>query len=162
SNSPTYDAFHRWVDRVVTEAVQERRFVAAHADLSRERIKAIMQPVPVIAKGLSARNAQTGEIEEGADENPVASLLIPGGLMMLMFMMVLVGSTPLMQGVVEEKMQRIAEVLLGSVQPFQLMMGKLLGMVGVSLTLAVVYLGGAYWAAYRYDVVQFIPLDVLL
>ncbi len=41
-----------------------------------------------------------------------------------------------MQGVVEEKMQRIAEVLLGSVRPFQLMLGKLLGMTGVSLTIA--------------------------
>ena len=40
-----------------------------------------------------------------------------------------------MQGVVEEKMQRIAEVLLGSVPPFELMLGKLLGMVGVSLTI---------------------------
>jgi len=31
-------------------------------------------------------------------------------------MLVLVGATPLMQAVVEEKMQRIAEVLLGSIR----------------------------------------------
>jgi len=42
------------------------------------------------------------------------------------------------------------------------MLGKLLGMVGVSLTLAAVYLGGAYWAAYRYDFAQFIPTSLLL
>jgi ABC-2 type transport system permease protein len=45
---------------------------------------------------------------------------------------------------VEEKMQRISEVLLGSVGPFQLMLGKLLGTVGVATTLAVVYLGSAF------------------
>ena len=45
--------------------------------------------------------------------------------------------------VIEEKMQRIAEVLLGSVRPFELMLGKLLGMVAVSITLSAVYLGGA-------------------
>ena len=78
---------------------------------------------------------------EAPDQNPVIALLLPGGLVVLMFMMVLVGATPLMQGVVEEKMQRIAEVLLGSIRPFGLMLGKLIGTVGVSLTLAGVYLG---------------------
>jgi ABC-type Na+ efflux pump permease subunit len=56
------------------------------------------------------------------------------------------GSSPLMQSVLEEKMHRIAEVLLGSVTPFQLMMGKLLGMVGVSLTVVTIYLLGAFYA----------------
>ena len=52
-------------------------------------------------------------------------------MMMLMLMVVMVGASPLVQSVLEEKMQRIAEVLLGSIPPFQLMMGKLLGTVGV-------------------------------
>ena len=62
----------------------------------------------------------------------------------------------------EEKIQRIAEVLLGSVRPFQLMMGKLLGIVGVSLTLVAVYLAGAYWAAERFDFADLIPVDLLV
>ena len=82
--------------------------------------------------------------------------------MILMFMVVLMCATPLMQGVVEEKMQRIAEVLLGSVQPFPLMMGKLLGMAGVSLTIAAVYLGGAYWAAHHYGFAEYVGIDLLL
>jgi len=67
-----------------------------------------------------------------------------------------------MQGVVEEKIQRIAEVLLGSVSPFQLMMGKLLGLVGVSLTMSGVYLGGGYWLAHHYGFARFVPVDLLL
>jgi len=47
-------------------------------------------------------------------------------------------------------MQRIAEVLLGSVSPTQLMMGKLFGTVGVSLTIVVMYLAGGY-AAMKYS-----------
>jgi ABC-2 type transport system permease protein len=66
-----------------------------------------------------------------------------------------------MQGVVEEKMQRIAEVLLGSVEPFDLMMGKLLGLVGVSVTLAVVYLSGGYWALNHYGYGDLISIEVL-
>ena len=77
--------------------------------------------------------------------------------MMLMFMAVMISATPLMQSVVEEKMQRIAEVLLGSVRPFDLMLGKLLGMTGVSLTITAVYLGGVYWAARYYGFAEYIP-----
>ena len=51
-----------------------------------------------------------------------------------MYFMILVGASPAMQGVVEEKQQRISEVLLGSISPFGLILGKLLGVVAVALT----------------------------
>src|SRR5262249_53686867 len=101
------------------------------------------------------------------EEDKALSLLVPFGFLMLMFMVIMVGATPLMQGVVEEKMQRIAEVLLGSVSPFQLMMGKLLGTVGVSLTLVAVYLGGAYIfalkseAAQKYGFIEHLPVELI-
>jgi ABC-2 type transport system permease protein len=39
-----------------------------------------------------------------------------------------------MRGVMEEKMNRIAEVIISSVKPFQLMMGKIIGIAAVGLT----------------------------
>jgi ABC-type Na+ efflux pump permease subunit len=48
----------------------------------------------------------------------------------------------MLNSVMEEKTQRIAEVLLGSIKPFQFMLGKLIGGIGVSLTSTVVYLVG--------------------
>jgi ABC-2 type transport system permease protein len=115
-----------------------------------------MQPVPVVVKGLSEIDRQTGAIAEAKDENPAVSILAPAALMILMFMLLLVGSTPAMQGVVEEKMQRIAEMVLGSIRPFELMIGKLLGLMGVSLTLSALYLGAAYWAAEHYEVADLV------
>ncbi|HEV3006064.1 MAG TPA: ABC transporter permease [Pirellulales bacterium] len=159
SNSPTYDAFQHWAEPIVNDAVKSSRF--ATAGLSADLVTAAARPVPMVAKGLTKRNAQTGEFEEGRDENPIVSVLVPGGLLMLMFMLILIGSTPLMQGVVEEKMQRIAEVLLGSIRPFDLMLGKLLGLVGVSVTLAAVYLSGAYWAARHHGYAEFVSVEVL-
>ncbi len=117
--------------------------------------------MPLVTKGLTRRNTASGRFDEARDENAIASMLVPGGLLMLMFMLILIGSTPLMQGVVEEKMQRIAEVLLGSIRPFDLMLGKLLGLVGVSVTLAAVYLSGAYWAARHYGYAEFVSVEVL-
>ena len=82
--------------------------------------------------------------------------------MMLMLMVVMVGASPLVQSVLEEKMQRIAEVLLGSIPPFQLMMGKLLGTVGVSLTISAVYLGGTYAALSYLGYANFFPTHLLV
>ena len=121
-----------------------------------------MAKVPVESKGLARLDPKTGEIEDASEQSKVASFLVPFVLLMLMFMVVLMGATPLMQGVVEEKMQRIAEVLLGSVSPFGLMMGKLLGMAAVSLTITGVYLGGAYWAALHYGFAEHVPPALLL
>jgi ABC-2 type transport system permease protein len=160
SNSPTYDVFPRWLEMALSGAIHEARGV--QAGLSPAKLRLILQPVPLLSRNLSIRDPKTGAIVDGSVENPIVAIAIPGGLMILMFMMVIIGATPLMQGVVEEKMQRIAEVLLGSVRPFELMMGKLLGMVGVSLTLAAVYLGAAYWAAHRYHVANLIPVEILV
>ena len=177
TNSPTFDAFPAWLASVVSDAVEQKRTkepVARLSDsvpdsrtkeligrsLTVDQLNLTLQKVAPVTKGLSIRTA-TGEIVDGPDDNKIAAFLVPLGLMMLMFMMVLVGATPLMQGVVEEKMQRIAEVLLGSVQPFELMMGKLLGMTGVSLTLATIYLGGTYAAAVHFEFAKHITIDLL-
>jgi ABC-2 type transport system permease protein len=157
SNSPTNQDFSQWADAVINEAVHNQR--AAKLGVSPEQLKATLQPVPLLSKGLSKRNAR-GEIED-TPEDRIASFLVPAGLMMLMFIIVLVGATPLMQGVVEEKMQRIAEVLLGSVQPFELMFGKLLGITGVSLTLAAIYLSGAFWAAHHYGFAEMFSVPLI-
>ncbi|CAN5161935.1 hypothetical protein BH10PLA2_BH10PLA2_26050 [soil metagenome] len=160
SNSPTYDEFFRWAEQVLNQGIWEER--CQKAGITSKQLAGIVQSVPLVVKSLATRNKITGEIEEGKDENQAASILIPGGLMTLMFLLILIGATPLMNGIVEEKMQRIAEVLLGSVRPFELMMGKLLGMVAVSITLSAVYLGGAYWAAHHYDLAHFIPGQLIV
>ena len=47
-------------------------------------------------------------------------------------------------------MSRISEVLLGSVTPFELMMGKLLGNAGIAMLLATLYVGGGFAVAAYY------------
>jgi ABC-2 type transport system permease protein len=74
---------------------------------------------------------------------------IPVGMMMILLFSVMSGAPQLLNSVIEEKMSRISEVLIGSVTPFELMMGKLIGSVAVSVLLAVVYVaGGASVANY--------------
>jgi ABC-2 type transport system permease protein len=145
-------SFDRWAQRAVNEVIQQRRFV--EKGVSQELVRQIQQPVWVRVKGLTRVNPATGAIEDASEESRVANMVLPAILIVLMYVMVLLGAMPAMQGVVEEKQQRIAEVLLGSVTPFQLMLGKLIGVVGVSLTVSAVYLGGGYAVAARYGLTE--------
>jgi ABC-2 type transport system permease protein len=53
---------------------------------------------------------------------------------MLIYIIMLIYGTMVMRGVMEEKISRIAEVMVSSVKPFQLMMGKIIGIGAVGLT----------------------------
>jgi ABC-2 type transport system permease protein len=56
------------------------------------------------------------------------------GLAMLVYMFIIFFGGQVMQGVSEEKTNRIIEVIVSSVKPFQLMMGKIIGVSLVALT----------------------------
>jgi ABC-2 type transport system permease protein len=161
SNRPTNQEFSRLIKAGVADQVPAIRFQEAHLSVPLAQVQEILQPVPMDLKGLMRRKPGTGEIEEATQVSLIAPVAVPIGLMMLMFMVVMMSATPLMQGVVEEKMQRIAEVLLGSVRPFDLMLGKLLGMTAVSLTITAVYLGGVYWAARYYGFAEYVSGGLL-
>lgn len=52
----------------------------------------------------------------------------------MIYMMMIIYGTQVMRGVTEEKTNRIAEVIVSSVKPFQLMTGKIIGIGAVGLT----------------------------
>lgn len=160
SNSPTYNEFYMWAWGVISRVVQLER--AKNINVTEINLKGILLPTIVGNKTLPRVNKITGAIEDGSDVNILISFFVPFGIVMLMFMVIMVGATPLMQGVVEEKMQRISEVLLSSAKPFQLMLGKLLGGVAVSLLLGSVYLLGAYVAAWQYNFLEYITPTVII
>lgn len=161
SNRPTNLDFPRLIEEPLLQAIQNTRIDEARLGVDHDKLREIMRPAPVEAMGLTRRNPVSGDIEDGSLQSRIAPVAVPIGFVMLMFMVVMMTASPLMQGVVEEKMQRIAEVLLGSVRPFDLMLGKLLGMTAVSLTITAVYLGGAYWAARHYGFAEYIPTYLL-
>lgn len=70
------------------------------------------------------------ESEDFAEVGMIVSIIAA----MLIYMFVLTTGSMVMQGVMEEKSNRIIEVLISSVKPFELMMGKILGIALVALT----------------------------
>jgi ABC-2 type transport system permease protein len=59
----------------------------------------------------------------------------------VIYIVMLLYGTMVMRGVMEEKTSRIAEVMVSSVKPFQLMMGKIIGIGMVGLTQFVIWIG---------------------
>ncbi len=78
------------------------------------------------------------------DERSPASYTLPMGMMMLFLMLISMSSGFVLNSVVKEKENRAVELLLLSLNPRQLMLGKLLGVGAVAVLQLVVWLGGAY------------------
>jgi len=58
----------------------------------------------------------------------------------LIYMFIFIYGNQIMQGVIEEKSSRIVEILVSSLKPFQLMLGKILGIAGVGLTQLIIWI----------------------
>ena len=149
TNSPTWMELRAIVAEAASRAVRMQRLSVL--GIPADRVDEVTAPAMIEDKGLTRRDAGGRLIEGEATRERLKTLFLPLGLAMLMWMVILIGSMPMMQGIIEEKQQRIAEVLLGSVTPFQLMLGKVLGLVATSVTLIIVYLGGTYWAMGRIE-----------
>jgi ABC-2 type transport system permease protein len=147
------------VQTTLNQAVQKDRF--EKKGIAPSEVEAMLQPLIFKNRSLVQRDASSGKFVERSEEATIISLILPGVLIALMFMAIMIGATPAMHGVVEEKSQRIAEVLLGSVTPFQLMAGKLIGVIGVSLSIAFVYMGGSYVLALYFGFASLIPTAML-
>lgn len=87
--------------------------------------------------------SEDGKATSKGGADTLASLFLPFGIMMLMFMVIFMAAQPMLESGMEEKQHRIAELLLGSVSPAELMTGKLLGNVAGSFVIFAIYgLGG--------------------
>ncbi len=84
---------------------------------------------PVIKQGNKTERSNSG-----------LSYGIGYGSGILIYMTLFIYGAAVMRGVMEEKMNRIAEVIISSVRPFQLMMGKILGIAAVGITQLLIWI----------------------
>ena len=80
--------------------------------------------------------------EEGGEKETFTEIQFILGLILavLIYMFIMLFGGQVMQGVSEEKSSRIIEVIVSSVKPFQLMMGKIIGVSLVALTQFVMWI----------------------
>jgi ABC-type Na+ efflux pump permease subunit len=103
-------------------------------------VQRLSERVSLRTMGL-ANVTSEGKVQKAEETDKIATIFVPLGLSMLLFMLVMSTAPALLNTVLEEKMQKIAEVLVATVDPFDLLLGKLLATTGVALTLSCIYLG---------------------
>jgi ABC-2 type transport system permease protein len=103
-----------------------RRVRLADAGLDADRVGELSESVELD----TIRVSETGSRAEGG----IAGAAFAYILFLLLYMVLVIYGQQVMQGVLEEKGSRIIEVVLSSVKPFELMMGKLTGICLVGLT----------------------------
>lgn len=74
--------------------------------------------------------------DDGKDKEGSAELALTIGMIsaLMIYMFIIIYGAQVMSGVVQEKTNRIVEVMISSVKPFELMMGKIIGIALVGLT----------------------------
>lgn len=73
--------------------------------------------------------------ETGQEQSSNSKVLFIVGMVcgIMMYLFIFIYGAQIMQGIIEEKTSKVVEVVISSVRPFQLMMGKILGLASVGL-----------------------------
>ena len=111
-------------------SIREHRYL--NAEIDRDEVTELS----------SVKARESKEItEEGErkESSGISSFVIPFASLMLLLMASMTGGQYLLTTTVEEKSNRVVEVLLSAVSPLELMTGKIIGQMGVGLSLLMVY-----------------------
>jgi ABC-2 type transport system permease protein len=158
TESMSFGDISRWLKQSINQVAFAVRL--EQAGLNPAVVAGAIAPVDIREMGLYSKSSG-GEVRKGENADRGITFMLPFGLMMLMFMSVMVVCQPMISSVLEEKQQRIAEMLLGSASPFQIMMGKLVGNVAVALTIVAIYVTGGYLVAAHFGYADLLPMWLL-
>ncbi len=104
---------------------------ASELDISQEQIDDVLKVVNSEIEVVTSVIDDKGDVKESSSEIAMIIGYIGG---FLIYMFVFMYGSQVMRGVIEEKTSRIVEVIVSSVKPFQLMMGKIIGVALVGIT----------------------------
>jgi ABC-2 type transport system permease protein len=156
----TSDFSIRGLESAISTGITERKL--AQAGLDEAKIRSYTKPVDLKTNKLGA----TGEAQEDGGNTFIVGFV----MLFFIYMSVLFYGLFVMRGVIEEKQSRIVEVVISSVKPMQMMMGKLIGigLVGLTqigiwaLSAAVISIFGASISSTRGVTFPHIPLSLLV
>lgn len=130
---------HRFVERQLEEKINQQKLIRQGVD---------PEVVAQTKTKVTIKSFTMGE--EGNEETSATPLKMGLGYIagILIYFFIFFYAVQVMRGVIEEKTSRIVEVIISSVRPRQLMMGKILGigLVGVVQFLIWVILSGTIYA----------------
>jgi len=159
TNAGGIDEMRTWLNGPINDGVRLARLAQLGIDISRH--KGLSASVPIEGLSLVERDEKTGEVHAARKRSELEGFFVPFAVAMILAMIVMVGSAPMLQNVTQDKSQRIVETLLGAATPFELMTGKVVGSVGVSVTSSILYVLAGTFAVNALGVAGLLPLSII-
>lgn len=119
----------RAIERSLTQAVRTLRLMGE--GLTPDRVAASNVDLSLTSRTISREGEKSGSAG--------LAFAMGYGMALLIYLMLTIYGSIVMQGVMEEKTNRIMEVMVSSVKPMQLMFGKILAIGLVGLTQALIW-----------------------
>ncbi len=144
SSNLTDDSLKGWFSRLASDEIRSRRL--AEKNISPEDAKWVQKPIALLDRRIAE-----GGAEEEVEAQDLLRQWAPVAFVYLLWIAVFTISQMLLTNTVEEKSNRILEVLLSSVSPVELMIGKIGGIAATGLTMI------GTWVAFLFFAVTSIP-----
>lgn len=127
------------MSNVLSKIIQERKIQQLTNEL---QIPQLEEKIAATKTHIKLTNVRLKDGEEKKSSSNAAQLLsiLAMGVGFIIFFLVMTYGSIVMRGVVEEKSNRIVEVIISSVKPFQLMIGKITGIALVGITQIVMWI----------------------
>jgi len=117
------------IERRINRILEEKRFLLQN--IPKEKLDSLRRDTEITYRGLDGAGEQQSKAGISYAVGFISGFLI--------YIILFIYGTMVMRGVMEEKVNRIAEVIVSSVKPFQLMMGKIVGIGAVGLVQFIIW-----------------------
>jgi ABC-2 type transport system permease protein len=117
------------IEKVIAQEIENQKLIRSGID--RNILDKIRTKVDISTINLSKEGEKKSSSNAATIVGYIAAFLI--------YMFIFLYGSQVMRGVIEEKTNRIVEVIISSIKPFELMMGKILGIAGVALTQFIIW-----------------------
>jgi ABC-2 type transport system permease protein len=114
-----------YINTLVSKKIEEMKLLASGIQISQ------LQSIKTKITLTTTKIEKSGDFETKNNEVSMALGFVAG---ILIYIFIFLYGAQVMRGVIEEKTSRIVEVIISSVKPFELMMGKIVGIAAVGLT----------------------------
>jgi ABC-2 type transport system permease protein len=138
--------------RLINNEIQKARLVAS--GVPAEQVEALLARVPLDGMQVT----RSGEEKKGGELDFIVAFMFAG----LLLIPTLVYGTEVMRSVLQEKTDRVVEILVSSMKPMQLLTGKIVGLASVGLTQLVIWVSiAALLAVYAGGMMATADLNIL-
>lgn len=129
TNSSSSVKFESKLESKIERAIENERISSHNID----DLRAIMESVKASVSLQTLRNDESMEGESQIHSSALSTAM-GYGLGFVLYMFLMIYGSMVMMSVIEEKSSRVLEILVSSVSPFKLMLGKILGIASVAIT----------------------------